>query len=81
MKRTRVLAPMWTDAGEHIREEGPFPFSGPAWGATEENPGAHGGVLWVRIYADGSRREVNSNAGKEYGARYFWREIEEGAGQ
>ena len=78
MTRVRVPAPEAPELGEHIREEGPFPFFGPAWGATEENPEAHGGVRWVRVYADGSRREVNANAGREYGARYFWREIEGG---
>ncbi len=55
MKRIRVLAPEAPELGEHIREEGPFPYFGPAWGTTEQNPEAHGNVCWVRVYADGSR--------------------------
>lgn len=78
MTRVRVLAPEAPDLGEHIREEGPYPYFGPAWGVIGENPRAHGGVCWVRVYADGSRREVNSSAEREYGARYFWREIGKG---
>ncbi len=77
MKRIRVLAPEAPELGEHIREEGPFPYIGPAWGTTEQNPEAHGNVCWVRVYADGSRRQVNSNAENEYGARYIWIELEE----
>ena len=76
MRHIRVLAPD-TPIPDLVREEGPFPFVGPAWGAAIENPEAHGNVRWILVYSDGSRQELNINAESEYGARYFWREIEE----
>ncbi len=56
-----------------IHALGPYPFMGPAWGTLDANPVAHGNVRWVYVYPDGSRMEVNSNAGEEeYGSHYVW---------
>ncbi len=77
MPRVKVKAPRILNMQAPVRELGPYPFAGPAWGATEYNPVAHGNCRWVYVYADGSRMEVNANGGEEeYGARYVWEDVE-----
>jgi hypothetical protein len=48
-----------------IKTSGPYPFAGPVANGENENPRAHGGVVWVDTNHDGSWRYRNTNGAHE----------------